>query len=243
MKRSTASRTDSPASVAKFVASLVADLRAHADATRASAMRAYMRDQFAFFGVSTPHRRAILRAHTAPTTWPELLDAADALFACDERECQYCAVDLLMKQAARRAARELTASERANIIERTERLITTRSWWDTVDGLAPKVAGTLLRGYADELTSWAHRWIEDDNIWLQRFAILLQLNYKRDTDSHLLFDLILRRCSSTEFFIRKGAGWALRSYSYVDPTRVRAFIDEHEKELSGLTKREGGKYC
>lgn len=243
MKRSTGSRTASVASVDNFVAALIADLRAHADATRAVGMRAYMRDQFAFFGVSTEHRRAILRTHSAPSTWSELLDVADALFTYAERECHYCAVDLLMKYASRRASREISTSERKRIIARTERLITDHSWWDTVDGLAPKVAGTLLRGHRDELTSWSARWIESDNIWLQRSAILLQLTYKQDTDPQLLFSLILRRSTSKEFFVRKGAGWALRQYSYEDPGAVRAFIDDHRDSLSGLTVREGGKYC
>jgi 3-methyladenine DNA glycosylase AlkD len=55
--------------------------------------------------------------------------------------------------------------------------------------------------------------------------------------------LILRRASSKEFFIRKGAGWALRELSKRDPQNVRAFLDENSVRLSPLTIREGGKYC
>jgi len=51
------------------------------------------------------------------------------------------------------------------------------------------------------------------------------------------------RADSTEFFVRKGAGWALREYSKIDPKIVRTFIDAHYDELSSLTVREGSRYC
>ena len=44
-----------------------------------------------------------------------------------------------------------------------------------------------------------------------------------------------------EFFLRKAIGWALRSYSYVDPDAVERFVHDHDAELSGLSKREALK--
>jgi len=42
-----------------------------------------------------------------------------------------------------------------------------------------------------------------------------------------------------EFFIRKGMGWALREYSYVNPESVRDFVEK--SQLSALTKKEALK--
>ena len=52
---------------------------ANGDAQRAAAMSAYMRDQFLFYGIPTPQRRALIRPqlraekNAAPKDWP-LLD-------------------------------------------------------------------------------------------------------------------------------------------------------------------------
>ena len=45
-----------------------------------------------------------------------------------------------------------------------------------------------------------------------------------------------------ELFIRKAVGWALRQHARVDPDWVRAFVAEHEGDLSGLSRREALKH-
>ncbi|MEO7944270.1 MAG: DNA alkylation repair protein, partial [Marmoricola sp.] len=45
-----------------------------------------------------------------------------------------------------------------------------------------------------------------------------------------------------EFFIRKAIGWALRDYARSAPEWVAAFVTAHERELSGLSKREALKH-
>ena len=85
------------------------------------------------------------------------------------------------------------------------------------------------------------RWLVDDDIWLARTAILHQLDWKADTDADWLFAACIRRAGDTEFFIRKAIGWALRSYSYVDPVAVERFVTDHADELSGLSRREALK--
>jgi len=56
----------------------------------------------------------------------------------------------------------------------------------------------------------------------------------------LLFDLILYHRKSKEFFIQKGAGWALREYSKTNPAAVIDFISKNN--LPSLTEREGLKW-
>ena len=84
-------------------------------------------------------------------------------------------------------------------------------------------------------------WLVDDNVWLARTAILHQERWGAATEPDWLFPACLTRADDTEFFVRKAIGWALRSYSYVDPAAVERFVHDHDAELSGLSKREALK--
>jgi len=85
-------------------------------------------------------------------------------------------------------------------------------------------------------------WIGDDDIWLARTAILHQNRFKGGTDADRLFRYCEVRAADTEFFLRKAIGWALREYSKTDAVAVRAFVAAHDRELSGLSKREALKW-
>lgn len=201
----------------------------------AGAMRKYMKGRFEYYGVKTPERRSLVKQAVKESDMPEGAAYADFIKACwasPMREMQYAVNDLF------RIKNSLLQYSHLKWIEQ---LITEKSWWDTVDFLAPDMAGYLLKNNPDDLRYYATKWIQSDNIWLQRSAILVQLKYKQHTDEALLFDLISLRANSKEFFVRKGSGWALREYSKVNPQAVRKFIDSHD--LSPLTVREGGKYC
>jgi 3-methyladenine DNA glycosylase AlkD len=205
------------------------------DPGAAVAMRAYMRDQFEFVGIQNGPRTAIAREVFADLGRPaadDLLPFAHGAWARTERDHQYVAAKLL-----RRHVKLLPAGA----IEDLETLITTKSWWDTVDELARNVVGPLVRANP-ELVAVMDAWIDDDDIWLARTAILFQGTYKDATDADRLFRYCLRRAADTEFFLRKAIGWALRDHSKVDEAAVRAFVAAHDAELSGLSKREALRY-
>jgi len=67
------------------------------------------------------------------------------------------------------------------------------------------------------------------------------LKFKDEVDLDLLFDCIVKIKESSEFFLRKGAGWGLREASKVYPRQIANFIKENP-DLSRLTIREGSKY-
>jgi 3-methyladenine DNA glycosylase AlkD len=73
-----------------------------------------------------------------------------------------------------------------------------------------------------------------------RSALIHQLTLGGRTDEKLLFKFCEIQATETEFFIAKAVGWSLRSYSYVDPSAVKKFVNEHP-ELTPLAKREGLK--
>ena len=92
-------------------------------------------------------------------------------------------------------------------------LIVKKSWWETVDVLSPRIIGYMFLTNHELVPLYADKWIENENIWLQRAAILYQLKYKEKTNEERLFRYILRRASSDEFFVQKAIGWALREYA------------------------------
>ena len=123
-----------------------------------------------------------------------------------------------------------------DVLDLCEVLITTKSWWDTVDILASRVVGP----HADRPR--IEQWLESGDLWLERTAILHQLGYEERTDAEFLFRACLAHAGSTEFFHRKAIGWALRQYARVDPDAVGTFVTDHAGELSGLSKREALKH-
>jgi 3-methyladenine DNA glycosylase AlkD len=201
----------------------------HRDPDAAVAMAAYMRDQFAFAGIQTPTRRALARevlAGREPPSERELVRVARACWKRPEREYQYFACDYLVKYAKRCSPR---------LLGDLRWLVTHKSWWDTVDALA-KTVGDLVRTH-DVLRADMDQWVDDDNFWIARVAIIHQLGFKGATDADRLFGYCTRRAADTEFFIRKAIGWALREYSKTDPDAVRTYVAAHP-ELSPLSKKE-----
>ncbi|HHM21841.1 MAG TPA: DNA alkylation repair protein [Bacteroidetes bacterium] len=120
-----------------------------------------------------------------------------------------------------------------------EELIQTRSWWDTVDWIR-KITGTHFLRFPHLIVPVTEKWMASGNIWLQRICLIFQLGYKDQTDFELMKKYILQLSDSGEFFIQKGAGWALRQYYKYNPNAVTDFV-QNNPQLPPLTKREGLK--
>src|SRR5690606_11013135 len=138
------------------------------DPGRAVGMRAYMKAVAPFLGLATPVRRALSRTVVEGLPRPTEADCTAIALRCwdlPEREYQYFAVDYL-----RRHVRHCSSG----FLPVARHLITTVSWWDTVDPLAVHVVGALVA--ADPgLRTGMDEWIGEDNIWLVRTALLHQL--------------------------------------------------------------------
>ena len=207
-------------------------LKKHQNSENREAMEAYMRNQFQFFGIRTPERTALLRDYLEENGKPpveELPDIVRSLWSEPQRECQYFALSLLDKQS-----RHLTKEH----LPLLEELITDKSWWDTIDHIAPNHVGKIYQTEEDD--AYLEKWIHSDHMWLKRISILHQLKYKEKTDQDRLFRYILLHNESKEFFIQKAIGWALREYSKTDPEAVQQFIES--ENLAPLSKREGMKH-
>jgi 3-methyladenine DNA glycosylase AlkD len=67
------------------------------------------------------------------------------------------------------------------------------------------------------------------------------LGYKDKTDVDVLKNHIEVNLGSTEFFINKAIGWALREYGKTNPEWVMKYLDSLEDRLHPLSKREALK--
>lgn len=217
------------------LAGLRSQLTDASDPVRATRMERYMKGRATYLGTPMPAVHRIAKPFVAARhdlDGPALIADADDLWSQHEREFHYVAIDLLRRWVDHLAPEQLPG---------VERLIRTRSWWDTVDMLAIRVVGPMVANHPTLITTM-DRWIGDDDVWVARTAILHQLAYRELTDADRLFGYLDRRCADTEFFIRKAAGWALREYAKTDPDAVRAYVESRGDRLSTLTRREAMKH-
>lgn len=206
--------------------------RMAANPEKAAQMSAYMRDQFPFHGIQTPERKQLGRDFLKSKS-RDMVDW-EFVFQCwgqPEREFQYLAIDYL-----ERVASALTPLDIPNLQE----LITTKSWWDTVDRLDRLVGGIALR--FPEVNNTLLAWNIAENFWLRRAAIDHQRMRKDKTDTALLEKILVNNLGQTEFFINKAIGWALREYSKTNPDWVRGFLKKYGERMSVLSIKEASKY-
>lgn len=218
----------------QYLAPLQKSFISLADPGRAKYSKAYMRNKFDFLGIDAPTRKKALLAFIKENPLPEvekLENISRYLWSLPEREYQFVALDIMQKQAKKLREKD---------IEWIEELIVSKSWWDTVDGLAAWVCGTYFRMHPSQIPGLMQKWMNSQNMWLQRTCLLFQLKYKKDTDTELLQRLILDLADHPDFFIRKAIGWVLREYSKTDAYWVRMFLERNT--VSNLSRKEGSKY-
>ncbi|XP_041352982.1 uncharacterized protein LOC121371276 isoform X2 [Gigantopelta aegis] len=214
-----------------------------ANQKNAVAMKGYMRGQFEFLGIQAPGRRAAAKQFISEC---KKLDSVqikmlvDLMWEQPEREFQQTALDLCAKSLPVLCGK--TDEDCLESLMWTKTIITTKSWWDTVDLLASKVVGGLVSHSPTKLNPVMDAWIQDENMWLRRTAILHQLGYKNKTDQDRLFRYCSTCADEKEFFIRKAIGWALRNYHYINKDAVRTFVAKNRSKLSDLSIKEALKH-
>lgn len=202
------------------------------DAAQAEKMSAYMQNRFPFAGIPKPKLKELMKPFLketakAPLDWALIF----GLWELEQREAQYIALAYLEKHR-----KQLLPGDLANL----KALITTKSWWETVDTIDALVGEIVKKD--EGLKAVMLLWAVDENMWLRRTAIDFQQKYKGDTDTLLLEKIIAANLGSREFFINKAIGWSLRDYSKVNPDWVRDFIERYREQMAPLSIKEASKY-
>ena len=210
------------------------EVKKHADPQKVVSMANYLKNQFDCYGIKTPVRNQIQKEwfKQVKSAGINHWDLAYNLWAKDQREYQYIAIDYLKK-----VPKKLIQIDDHKLLEE---IITTKSWWDSVDLIATNYVGNYFLKFPKQIEPVIGRWRKSDNIWLNRTCLIFQLKYRDQLDFHLLTDLIDDMKSNPEFFIQKAIGWSLRQHSKFDPDAVHAYLET--AGLKGLALREASKY-
>jgi len=208
----------------------------HANPEKAEPMAKYMKNHFQFLGLTSQMRADLLADLLVKENLPEptaLFVIIHELWSLPEREFQYAALTLLEK-----SQKQLSPTHIPQILE----LIPQKSWWDSVDALAGSILSKIVKKHPDSLYPHFQPLIHSSNFWENRTAIIVQLKCGAATDTEFLTHAILPHLQNKEFFLRKAIGWALRQYARTNSPWVIDFVNKHEKQLSGLSKREALKH-
>jgi 3-methyladenine DNA glycosylase AlkD len=209
-------------------------LEHHRNAEVALKMAAYMKNHFPFLGVPSPMRKLLQKPFLKEKCKNKSVDWS-FVFVCfgkPEREYHYLALDYLGI-----VKKYLQITD----IENIEKLIQTKSWWDSVDSI-DQIVGDMVLNYPALKDSHIRKWMRSSNIWLVRISIDFQLSLKDKTDNGILEEAILANLGSKEFFINKAIGWALRDYSKTNKAWVAKFVNDHKNKLNSLSVREAQKH-
>ena len=212
---------------------LLVELEAAKDSQKAGSMEAYMRHQFSFLGIVAPERNALYKKYFPKAKKTKIIDwdFVDTCWEKESREYQCVAANYL---------KAMQSYLTENDLPKLERLVVTKSWWDTVD-ILDRVVGSLVYDHP-ELEEIILKWSLSDNIWLRRVAIDHQLLRKEKTNVQLMEKILLHNLNQTEFFINKAIGWALRDYSKTNPDWVAGFIEKNKERMADLSIKEASKY-
>ena len=215
------------------LADILEELEAAKDPHKAEPMEAYMRHQFPFLGIAGPERNSLYKKYFPEAKKTKIIDwdFIDTCWEKEPREYQYVGANYLKAMQS-----YLTKDD----LPKLERLVVTKSWWDTVD-ILDRVVGSLVYD-KPELGEIILQWSLSDNIWLRRVAIDHQLLRKEKTNVQLMEKILLNNLDQTEFFINKAIGWALRDYSKINPEWVASFIEKNRERMAELSIREASKY-
>ena len=219
---------------------LLTELGAKGSAPRAAQMKAYMKSIMDFAGVPMPVMR-LISAELAKKHPPPSSSAWEAATLSIWRQARFREERYFCETwTGLRAAK---AWQTPALIPMYEEMIVTGAWWDVVDWLAVHRMGGLLMSHRTEVAPILRAWSMGDDLWKRRSAILSQNRHKAATDVDLLFAQIAPSIGSTEFFLRKAIGWALRELAKTNEAVVVAYVTAHKDALSGLSKREALKHA
>lgn len=210
-------------------------LRTIAAPERAGDMGAYMKvvenNGLGFLGIRRPDVRRVAR-DSARGSAPELLldTVVDLWDQAEYREERYAAQDLLGLR---------WTHGRLDLLALHQRMVLEGAWWDHVDEVAHRIADLVVT-HPTTMAATLRAWSTAENFWVRRVAIIGQLGLKDRIDLDLLADVIEPNRDTSEFFLRKAIGWALRDAARTHAGWVRDFVETHE--LSPLSRREALKH-
>lgn len=217
------------------------ELSRQADSPLASPMRAYMKSALPFHGLPAPLRPQLVKAAAAALPLADEPTLCDAVLQmrrdASHREQRYAALGLLRLPRHQRLAN-------LQWLPVLQEFIATGPWRDHKDEISGLSLSLLLQRHPEQVKPLLRQWAQGPELWFRRASMLAQRSLVTDqSDAQLLVDCILPSLApdplASEFYIRKGMGWALRERSHAAPDEVGVFCVQHHARLSALARTGG----
>ena len=126
----------------------------------AFSQKAYMRNQFEYYGLKSPVRKEIQNPFLLKNNLPakqQLPHLIETLWHKPQREYQYFAQELVFRYSKQFEVDDL---------QLMEFMVVNKSWWDTVDFIAVNLIGNYFKAYPEQREKATERWMATNNIWL-----------------------------------------------------------------------------
>ncbi len=227
-------------------------LRANADLQRAEKEKAYLYSDLIHYGLPFGARAKFFREHKKELVGLDktgILALVKVFWRQPSFEERILATDILVQHADQLDSTDLPL---------IEKMMRECRGWALLDNLIIPVMPKIIE--KDRKARFClEKWIQDDDFWVRRSALLAQLLFFRrgvGGDKALFFKLAVSQFDErwideeysetlqrkrARFFIRKAIGWVLREMSIKNPSAVRHFIKEYRTQMSGLTYREASR--
>ena len=160
------------------IETLKKEFSARANEEKANHLVGYMQNQFLFYGLQTPERRAIYHNFLKDEKKKKEVDwkLLDQAWDEEQRELQYFACDYLLAMK-----KYIVFDDLAKI----ERFVRTKQWWDTIDSLI-KIYGYvgLTDNRVDDLmpVSYTHLRAHETHRWISYAVFCLKKKKKNRWD-------------------------------------------------------------
>jgi len=232
----------------KFIEQYQQFLKQNTDSEKAKKEKAYLYSNLEHYGASLWERRKFVNEYMKEIkSWDKktALRMARKFWAMPSFEERAMGLTILNIHAD-----ELDISD----MQLIEKMMRESKGWAFLDSLIipimPKIIEKEKKAY-----KYLKKWINDDDFWVRRSALLAQLLFFRKGDGgdkKLFFDMAESQMDENwidelykgemkkraKFFIRKAIGWTLREMSGKDPRIVVKFTKKNKQKMSGLSYRE-----
>ncbi len=155
----------------EWLEDLELELSKNADKSRALAQIAYMKNHFDFFGIESSIRKNLAKIWIKKYNLKALggiekRNLILALFQMEQREFHYIAIDFLNSFK--------TSEIEIEDGDFLESLITSNSWWDSVDSVGSNYLGKYVKKFPAEGFKLMEQWANSENLWLIRTTLIFQ---------------------------------------------------------------------
>ena len=216
---------------------LAAELIAVGTEDRAINEKRYLKSEIEHYGVTVPEIRKLARRFARERkdlSKRVLIDLTHELWDRDVYELRKLAVNILAAKVS------LLTDEDVVFLESLLR----RSYtWALIDDMSFNVVAPVL-SEIDDAVPIRSGWVEDDDFWVRRTAMLALLpGLRRGTEGWVEFtEYADSMLGEKEFFIQKAIGWVLREVSKHSPDLVADWLRPRATIASSVTMREAIKY-